>query len=135
MRTHAPVNFLPPNPAGLCGQAWALFAKGAVANAPVVSAQLPAIAAATGFNLGNLKIELSRYNRYTAAAAAGTLVAPPAKAAKTVQPANPASALAANAFVEAEAIALRELAASKAPMLQLPAPTPAPAKHGKHGKK
>lgn len=125
MRTHAPVNFLPPNPLGLCGQAWTLFAKNAAANTPVVSAQLPAIAAATGFNLGNLKIELSRYNRYTNAVATNTLVAPPAKT----------SALAANAFMQAEEIQLRTNAVNNAPMLALPTPVTTKNVANKHSNK
>lgn len=76
MRATLPVNYAPPNPAGLCGQAWAYFATQAANGKPVVSKHLPTVAVETGFNLGNLKCELSRFNRYQSAKLAGALVAP-----------------------------------------------------------
>lgn len=57
----------PPRAGGLCAQAWELFADGAAQQgSPVTSKQLPDLAAATGLNLTNLRIELSRYNRFMA---------------------------------------------------------------------
>lgn len=119
MRTYAPVNYNPPKAATLCGQAWSYFASQAAAGTPVTSKMLATVAATNGWNIGNLKIELSRYNRYTASAANGTLAAP---TARTATPTSAASTLAANQYVQAEQIALRELAAANAPMLLLPAP-------------
>lgn len=84
MRHLQPVDYLPPNPLGLCGKAWAYFAAEAEAGTPVVSKQLVTIAIRTGFNLGNLKCELSRYNRYQAAKLAGALVAPSARGFRPV---------------------------------------------------
>lgn len=137
MRSYAQVTFNPPKAHTLCGQAWAYFAAKAEANTPVTSKQLPAIAAETGFNLGNLKIELSRYNRYTESKLGGTLGTAPAKAA-----AKPATdIIAARLYMEQQQNELRAATAAAAPMLLLPAPAPAateapaPAKHSKHGKR
>lgn len=61
----------PPRAGGLCAQAWELFSDGATQQgSPVTSKQLPDLALATGFNLTNLRIELSRYNRFMAQLAA-----------------------------------------------------------------
>ena len=61
----------PPRAGGLCAQAWELFAEGAKQQgSPVTSKQLPDLALATGLNLTNLRIELSRYNRFMAQIAA-----------------------------------------------------------------
>jgi hypothetical protein len=48
-----------PQRFGLCMQAWAHFAS-----KPTVSKDLPALAEQGGYNLTNLRIELSRYNRF-----------------------------------------------------------------------
>ena len=57
----------PPRAGGLCAQAWELFADGSAKQGfPVASKQLPDLAEATGLNLTNLRIELSRYNRFMA---------------------------------------------------------------------
>lgn len=61
-----PVTFNPPRAGGLCAQAWELFAEGADKGTPVTSAMLPDLALATSQNLTNLRIELSRYNRWMA---------------------------------------------------------------------
>lgn len=61
----------PPRAGGLCAQAWELFATGAeLQGAPVTSKQLPLLATTYGLNLTNLRIELSRYNRFMAQLAA-----------------------------------------------------------------
>lgn len=61
----------PPRAGGLCAQAWEMFADGAEhQGSPVTSKQLPDLARVTGFNLTNLRIELSRYNRFMAQIAA-----------------------------------------------------------------
>jgi hypothetical protein len=54
----------PPQRAGAIMSAWAIFAA-APKGAPVVAAQLNDIAAAMQLNVTNLRIELSRFNRYT----------------------------------------------------------------------
>lgn len=46
---------------GICRMTWDLFDT---ATAPVTSKHLPVIAEKTGLNLTNLRIELSRYNRF-----------------------------------------------------------------------
>lgn len=46
---------------GICRMTWDLFDT---ATDKVTSKHLPVIAEKTGFNLTNLRIELSRYNRY-----------------------------------------------------------------------
>jgi hypothetical protein len=57
----------PPRAGGLCAQAWELFALGAEKQgSPVVSKQLPVLAETYGLNLTNLRIELSRFNRFMA---------------------------------------------------------------------
>jgi hypothetical protein len=60
----------PPRAGGLCAQAWELFADiGAKQKSPCLSSQLPELAEKHGLNLTNLRIELSRYNRFMAALA------------------------------------------------------------------
>ncbi len=56
-----------PRAGGLCAMAWEAFADRANKGKPVVSKDLPGIAESTGLNLTNLRIELSRFNRYCAA--------------------------------------------------------------------
>lgn len=48
---------------GICRMTWDMFST---ATAPVKSCHLPRIAEETGLNLTNLRIELSRYNRFNA---------------------------------------------------------------------
>ena len=46
---------------GICRITWDLFDT---ATAPVLAQHLPRVAEETGLNLTNLRIELSRYNRF-----------------------------------------------------------------------
>ncbi len=65
--TQQTVNFNPPRAGGKCALAWETFAEcEARTGAPCTSKQLADIAEATGQNLTNLRIELSRYNRFMA---------------------------------------------------------------------
>ena len=57
----------PPRAGGLCAQAWELFAAVAQKQgSPCLSNQLPALSEKHGLNLTNLRIELSRFNRFMA---------------------------------------------------------------------
>lgn len=56
------VAFKAPRAGGLCWCAWVHFAS-----KPTTSKDLPAMAEEHGYNLTNLRIELSRYNRFIAA--------------------------------------------------------------------
>ncbi len=62
--TRSTVSFNAPRANSICGMTWDMFA---CAETPVTSKHLPEIAEKTGFNLTNLRIELSRYNRFVAA--------------------------------------------------------------------